>query len=362
MRLGLNSRKKYNSLFNNETIITKNNLKIISTNFQRTIKSAEYYLQGFNKSIYNTSSFIDIIEKDEFDYLLLTNKNCKKHDKIIEANYKKSKLMRKLLNNIDDLYADELRNIFNKPNNSFVRNSREMFIITDNFICNYLSGRNFSFPFKKYNINPETFFKFSLNFQTIAILRAETNEDLSKISTSKTFPKIFKYMDDAIEKYNKGENDYLKMLIYSTHDIVLSEFEVFMRNIYKTELIYPYLSDCISFELYKRNNNFLLKFYFKDKELYNGDYNSIKNEILNEIWSKQEIDDFCGNDEIFEKESLKDKIIRYFNEFVSIGKIVILAGFILVVFCCCYSCCCKGRKEKNNNNERGTELMEIYEK
>ena len=360
IRLGLKSRKKYNLLFNNETIITKNNLKIFSTDFQRTIKSAEYYLQGFNKSISNTSSFIEIIEQDEFDQLFLTKKNCKNHDIIIDTNYKESKSIQKLLNHAEKKYADKLKIIFNKSNNSFIRNLNDIFFITDSFLCNYVSGRNFSFPFKKYNINPKDFYKFSLKYQSNAIILGETNKNLSKITTSKTFPKIFKYMDDAIEKYNKGENDYLKMVIFSSHDSFIAQFEVFMKNIYKTKLIYPYFSDYISFELYKRNDNFILKFYFKEQEFYTGDYNSMKNEILSQLWNKTEMDDFCGNYEILEQESLKNKIIRYFNEFKI--NIVISIGFILILICCCYFCCRKGSKKKQNNSENETELTEIYGK
>jgi hypothetical protein len=128
----------------------------------------------------------------------------------------------------------------------------------------------------------------------------------------------------------KGENisakleDYSrpKMLLISGHDSTISTWEMFFAKIFANNdalafYRYPYFATQIALEIYIDKNanksdysNYIIRYFFNDEQVPELDmsFEDFVNNITNQLWSDERIDEYCGFVNNSEIEDLKKQL------------------------------------------------------
>lgn len=191
----------------------------------------------------------------------------------------------------------------------------------DAFLSSYTEQRELN-NFKKTNITFEEMNDFCYEYFRVSYLyqyHGDKDKFLAHIDSSKLMSELMFYMkrrldaDMTIEDEDANYKDYSypKWLMISGHDSTTSADEIFLLNalgLNITELyIFPRYAAQLALEVRtnkelskpKDYSDYYVVGYFNDKQLFNTTADNFINEVEKEIWSQDEIDDFCG----FEGES-----------------------------------------------------------
>jgi len=330
--LGKKNRKHYKDFISKEYI--PNEIKVYSTNYNRTIMSAQAQLLGFyNEIIFNNSMKFDDILKgdnisDEIDLnsiipqinlfekekesgrnIILFNEKfqCKLHRQLLAKNMEKSKEL-KIFNKIDEIrekfnqkYIKIFAKEFNKPNYS--KYYRGIYKFCDIYIAQYFDeGKNRKIIDdleKKYNFFDSSEILnicYDFYYEKFLIIEAEEYaKDNYKILMSRTLKKLVELMKEKIEKNNPNyiSPESPKFLLYSAHDDTLTQMQIFLNKHFEINKEWvPFASNQI-FELRKYGNVFYVEVYYNDKLKMNITFDQFSDIVSKNIISIDEINKKC---------------------------------------------------------------------
>ena len=327
--LGKKNRKHYKNYISKE--YNPNEIKVYSTNYNRTIMSAQAQLLGFYNGLsFNDSLNFDDIEKIAKKYelnsiiptinlyekeeisgnntILFSEKfECKLHKKLLAKNMEKSNEL-KIFNKIDEIrenfnkkYISIFAKYFNKPN--YTKYYKGIYKFCDMYISYYFdkdkNRKIIDNLEKKYNFfNSSEVLDICYNFFYEKFLVIESEEyakDNYKIIMSRTLNKLINIMKQRI---NKNDPNYIspespKFLLYSGHDDTLTQMQIFLNkhfNINKEWV--PYASNQI-FELRKYGNIFHIEVYYNDRLKMNITFEEFYDIVNKNIMSLSEINEKC---------------------------------------------------------------------
>ena len=329
--LGKKNRKYYNNFISKE--YNPNEIKVYSTNYNRTIMSAQAQLLGFynNFSLNNKQKFDDIIEKvqkeDEFilntiipqinlfekdnsgsEKILFSEKfECKLPKQMFAKNMEKYNEL-KIFNKIDEIrekfnkkYIQIFGEEFNKPN--YTELYKGMYKFCDIYASIYFDEgknrkilENLEKKYDYFNSSEILDICYDIFYEKFLVIEAEEYaKDASIILNSRTLQRLLNLMKTKIEKNNPNymSPDSPKFLLYSAHDDTLTQMQIFLNkhfNIAKEWV--PFASNQI-FELRKYGNIFYVEVYYNDRLKMNITFNEFEEVINKNILSEDEINRKC---------------------------------------------------------------------
>ena len=321
--LGSRNKLRYKNFINNE--YDPKEIKIFSTNYRRTIESAQSQLLGFYNNIsFNNMSNNDIIGEEKINFKInniIPPVNLYEYakDGLYERLFMEKFSCPLFKNNIDKnkhkIYYFEtlnrIRNNFNKKYNKIISDEFRinntdchggMYNFCDAFVSNYYDDNNR----KKLNLLEKKYKSFYLrdiinicyDYHKEYFFKIE-GEKFAKIngilSMSKTFQKITNIMKDKIKN---GNNNYLntdspKFLLYSGHDDTLTQMQMFLKVCFGIEYEWIPFASTQLFELRKYGNKFYVEIYYNDRLKLNMTFNNFNNQIQKNIMNEKEIYKKC---------------------------------------------------------------------
>ena len=206
----------------------------------------------------------------------------------------------------------------------------------DNFCDAYIAGHTEGKKMENFNWNDtvkEELLKYCYNFGTLNFrdwISGDKNRTLATMEVSKLLREFMHYAKERIDASINGEDisekleDYSrpKMLLISGHDSTISTWEMFFGKIFANNNAtafyrYPYFATQIALEIYidKDANksvysNYKIRYFFNDEQVPELDmsFEEFVNNITNELWSDERIDEYCGFVNNSEIEDLKKKL------------------------------------------------------
>ena len=378
-------------------ICEQNEISVFSTNFSRTIQSANAYLAGFctfskNKKINKYQSEksmtpgniseklknfsenlnfsyipdgistipVKILTKNEHFFLLhnrYDTSDCKAIDPIHKKRARNSET-KIIINNFKNKFNEKLKKITGEELKSFGSILR---------LCDHLISGLYNYDISEYEILNKNGIKIEnlVNecYEITKYYYSNIQSGIKKIvymANSPLFRQLINWMDirinlDKENKTNLIKKDAPKYTVWSGHDSSVSTVMKFMENIFNTEYIIPIFGTTIIFELHKNNENFYyIKYFVNDELLLEVKYNEFKNKVLKVLWSDAEIDDFCQFD-IVKKKIYKDAINKYKTIIIVVGIILLMS---LIFNMMSYFKLKKIKIRVKNSEEEGYELKE----
>ena len=117
-------------------------------------------------------------------------------------------------------------------------------------------------------------------------------------------------MDAKIEKDKEGLEDYTeydlpKFVMFSAHDSTCAAFMGFMKEVFGTEIRYPYFATNINLELNRiekqegniNEDDYKIDYIINDESMLNISYKEFVQKINEKKKSTEDINKFCGFDE-----------------------------------------------------------------
>ena len=333
--LGKLNRERYNSFISNA--YNPKEIKIFSSNYNRTMMSAQAQLLGFYNSynykdikiadditeeqlmknkinLTNVIPPVNLIEKqnnnnyNKYEIIFSEKFKCPIHKQMIEKNIKEIDTLPSFhkLNAIkakfNTIYSDIFIKEFNMREN-FTTNYTGMYTFCDIFICHYFDdGANrlrIDNIEKKYkNFNSKDLLNMCYDFFQEKFFKVEGEEyakESSVLIMSKIMGKIMNYMENRI---NKKDPKYIgydapKFILYSGHDDTLTQMQLFFNKYFtiNTEWV-PFASTQV-FELRKYGDNFYVELYYNNKLKMNITFQQFVEKIKNSVMNDEEINEKC---------------------------------------------------------------------
>lgn len=281
----------------------------------------------------------------------------------------------------------------------------------DNFCDAYIAGYTEGKKMENFTWNDtvkEELLKYCYNFGALNFrdwISGDENRTLATMEVSKLLREFMHYAKERIDASIKGENisekleDYSrpKMLLISGHDSTISTWEMFFGKIFANNNAtafyrYPYFATQIALEIYidKDANksvysNYKIRYFFNDEQVPELDmsFEEFVNNITNELWSDERIDEYCGfvdNSEIDElKKQLKEakeakaSAEEKYNNLVEDDNKVKDDKQLYLVLMIIFSCLTglfliaiiifviKASRKNSGNNDKGGLLLKNYE-
>ena len=281
----------------------------------------------------------------------------------------------------------------------------------DNFCDAYIAGYTEGKKMENFTWNDtvkEELLKYCYNFGALNFrdwISGDENRTLATMEASKLLREFMHYAKERIDASIKGENisekleDYSrpKMLLISGHDSTISTWEMFFGKIFANNNAtafyrYPYFATQIALEIYidKDANksvysNYKIRYFFNDEQVPELDmsFEEFVNNITNELWSDERIDEYCGfvdNSEIDElKKQLKEakeakaSAEEKYNNLVEDDNKVKDDKQLYLVLMIIFSCLTglfliaiiifviKASRKNSGNNDKGGLLLKNYE-
>ena len=369
---GVKHRERYSNFLKEEYI--EDEIKAYSTDSYRAISSLECYLNGLydninlNENIINdeytvyppgnitenmknkVNEFgiyaipkdnhiipINIFQKSEHSFVLHEPgkiSDCqsinKIRQKLISQNNNKE-----IIKEFNNKYLQKLKNFY-KANNitiNFDFTPEKINLLCDTFYSDITDNRDMT-NLEKEGISLEEINIFCNNILSIAQKEIVAgNKDIVMMSQTPPIKKLIKWMDERIELDKKGETDAIiggspKYTIWSGHDSSISTIQMFMNIIFGTKWSFPIFASTVIFELHKNEkNDYEIRYYVNDEMLLKIDYYKFKNKIYENLWSQEEIDNFCQFS-IVNVEKMNVIIKKYTLIIITFGLILFISIFL----------------------------------
>jgi len=317
------------NIINKTEIIYPPNIKY-KQNFSEIIK--KYNLENSSMALPYGISIqpIHIFYKPNNDFQLNKEDICKGFNEKYEK-LKKREEIKEFVDHLSDDIKQVFMNLENSSNIEFLYDYNNLYKYIDNFKCDNFDIRNFTFlknEIIKTNNNSQEIInninKSSHDFLFDNYMIKYNSTEMFIVDSSQTMESIINWMNLAIN----NNHNYIKYVIYSTDDSSIGTLEGFLYSIFKKEekIEYPNFAECRFLELYLNKNNEIKVRYLKGDNDIKLDikYEQFKNEVENNIWNKEKINNFCQ----FEKENEAkntDEIIKK-KEINKVG-----AGFMIIL-------------------------------
>ena len=351
--IGLEHREKYNN-FLNFNKYNSNNIKVFSTNTNRTLTSIQTQLMGlFNTSYSNIVIPVHIYEENYKDNTIkplfhyTKEKTCPNLEKYLEKNLKSEKL-KNMTNYFNDNYNDIIKTIYNKTNIDF-KNIEKFCSI---YISDYVDDRNLE-KIKHLSFNKDELYNDCSDVIHLKHFERKIGENLDFYAIMVMSPylrKIINYMDDIILYKNNDrindENNITKYVIYSGHDTSLSLMQYSLFKIFDLKINkIPYASFMNFYLIEEENKNYFVHYYYNDKKMMEIEYAKFKKKIIDNIKPDYSIEDFCID------------LNNTYNKTILILTSISIFLFIVLISLCCYFICNK-KKRNYINLEKATKSIE----
>ena len=323
--IGAKNKLRYKNFLNSE--YDPREIKIYSTNYNRTINSAQMQLLGLyhNMSYFNISNK-DIIgeekidpnlnsiippinlfeshkegDNEAYDIFLKEKFACPLFKENIFKNYEEIYSF-ETLNNIRNNFTEKYYNILlTEFNLNDTKTHKGMYNFCDAFITNYFDEGNrlnlnkLEKKYKNFNLTDILNICYSYYKEYFFEIEGERHAEINwRLSMSKTFKKIINIMQDRInENQNYLNYSSPKFLLYSGHDDTLTQMQMFLKACFNIEYEWiPYASNQL-FELRKYGDLFYVEIYYNDRLKLNITFNEFYDEITKKIISDDEIFEKC---------------------------------------------------------------------
>ena len=354
--IGAKNKLRYKNFLNSE--FDPKEIKIFSTNYNRTINSAQMQLLGlYHNMSYSNISNNDIIgeekidpnlnsiippinlfefhkegNKEVFDIFYTEKFTCPLFRENILKNLREIDTFETLVNirnNFNDKYYNIILTEFNLND---TKTHKGMYDFCDAFIANF-----FEEGINRLNLNRlEQKYKFANLTEILNIcysyykeyffkLEGERYAEINgRLSMSKTFKKIVNIMRDKTNNENQNIINYNspKLLLYSGHDDTLTQMQMFLKACFNIEFEWiPYASTQL-FELRKYGDIFYVEIYYNDRLKLNVTFKEFYNEITKKIISDKEIYEKCYKYKLF---------YRFINKAIYYLIILLICLFIIFI-------------------------------
>jgi hypothetical protein len=269
----------------------------------------EYINQQEHFPIPHQETLIPVHIMDHYENkVLLTDESvCAKMKSYKQISMQNS-LLQQSFQKLNETYGKQIIKYFKLDNNNRTLFTIENTIrLCDVFVVNYDNNKDLS-SFENAGINLKTFYSLSLELLNNYLFTGECTEEISLLALSVTIPKILKWMQTHIDLDIKNKisvinkHAYPKYVIYSAHDKTLAPFQLFMKHIFGSKLIYPSFGSNLFFELHRNDSSlnrngekddYYVRYYFNDELLLEEKFEVFKKRINDMLWSKEYIRDFC---------------------------------------------------------------------
>jgi hypothetical protein len=222
-------------------------------------------------------------------------RGCLNHAKYINYNHRKNyqKIIKGFL---EKKYGNQIQNFFKYEKKEWLYGIHRSFSIVDHYIVNYEDGRDLNYFLNSTGINKDEYYKSCKKVYEWWLFHIFCDKKTCIMESSKLMEDLIEYMENKI--YNKTKE--LKMVLDFGHDVTVAPMQLFMYKAFEVDYTICSFSCNIYFELHKKikenKEKFYVRYYVNDDLRLNIAYEEFKKNVLKNIWSQKEKDDFCrGN-------------------------------------------------------------------
>ena len=259
--------------------------------------SNSFLTQGkFNLNEENKRNNINITFEKYSNDRTFFKRGCLNHAKYINYNHRKNyqKIIKGLL---EKKYGNELQNFFKYDKKEWLYGIHRSFSIIDHYIVNYQEDTDMHYFLNYTKINKDDFYKSCKKVYEWWLFNIFCDKKTCVMESSKLMEDLIVYMDNKIN----NQTNELKMVIDFGHDVTVAPMQLFMYKAFDVDYTVCFFACNIYFELHKKINrdkkvNYYVRYYVDDDLRLNIIYNDFKKNVLNNIWSQKDKDEFCkGN-------------------------------------------------------------------
>lgn len=331
--IGLKNRDRYSNFISEE--YDPKEVKIFSTNYDRTINSIQCQLLGFysnityynytfdefnnsnNNNVEYINSIIPAIKLFEYDDESQKTKKSKyefEYERIFKQDFDCpyiSKQVRKNLNKTNEIfnsiidsfnieYYDILSNEYKYIKQKNIKTVLGFEGFCDVYISIYYDKKNFDILNKIYK-NGKNITKIKEiceNYLYNYFIYAENSDYADKngiICQSLTFKKMIDWMEVRAGQNNNFAAKYSepKFVIYSGHDKMVFQLQSILKKIFNIEFEYAKFASTQLYELRKYNDIYYVEIYYDDRLKMNITFEEFKKRIGNIIMNREDIYNIC---------------------------------------------------------------------
>ena len=237
---------------------------------------------------------------------------------------------------------NETNNLFMEleetDNKTFLYDYWTLYKYMDGFLCDDTDVRRFDYMKSQYSDEiVDQLREYSKEFIDMDYFGTNFPESANKtgiVAQSYTLHSLINWMNQAINNYEKKNNQYIKFVVYSGHDSTIGSMENFLRYAFNNiKLESCSFSDSRYFELYVDDKNkYKVRFLKGDNTVkMDIDYETFKNTINEKTWDDEKVNEFCQL--VDKKENIQENILG-----ISIMIVLIIFNLILIIFLVFISC------------------------
>ena len=279
---------KYKNLINGAEL----SIKLAENNETKSFLTEGY----FDLIKENNKNNIDVKFTDFLKNRTFYKRGCLNHAKYIKYNHRKNyqKLVKGIL---EKKYGNKLQNYFEYDKKEWLYGVHRSFSIVDHYIVNYEEGRDIRNFLDFTGINKDDFYKSCKKVYEWWQFHMYCDKKSCVMESSKLMEDLLEYLDNKI---NNKTNE-LKMVIDFGHDVTVSPMQLFMYKAFDVDYTVCTFACNIYFELHKKINKenqekYYVRYYVDDDLRLNTLYEDFKKNVLKNIWSRKDKEEFCrGN-------------------------------------------------------------------
>ena len=319
-------------------------------------------------SFFNEEHFIQLQDK----------KVCPKTKEIYLNNQQRKEVV-DFLKDMTEKYGKNLMNILTEKDENILKNYTKAYYIFDTIIAQYTEGVDFfQNILDTLNVSQKELLDDSFKFFDLDLVGngIDNDKELCLHSMSPIFDRLIKWMDAKIEKDKEGlenytEYDLPKFVMFSAHDSTCAAFMGFMKEVFGTEIRYPYFATNINLELNRiekeegniSEDDYKIDYIINDESMLNISYKEFVQKINEKKKTPEDINNFCGIDQDQEEENKGEQekkentnVYIIVDIILSIFSILLIVALIVTI---------KNKNKKNNirisniNNSKTVNLTSI---
>lgn len=322
--IGLKNRERYSNFIRNEYLPRE--LKIFSTNFDRTINSVQSQLLGLYNNItydnYNFSEFNNTstgednfeqinsilppvqlfqFEGKKYNKIFKNRFDCKYlHENILKNLNQKNEKLELIIKKFNEEYHDILMKEYKNLNIINISSIRDFDNFCDIYEAVYFdeNNRHILNKIAKYGKNITEIKEICDNYLYYHYMYIRNGGYASNngiISQSNTFKNILNWMKVRADQNNNFASQYSepKFILYSGHDSTIFELQSFLKKAFNVDFEYaPFACEQL-LELRRYNYVYYVELYYNDRLKMNITYDVFIKRINNIIMSDEKVYNIC---------------------------------------------------------------------
>ena len=295
---------------------------------------------------------VKMINNNERKITLYDIGECgEKRDKIKTNNRKTLPIIINMEKEFNELYGEKLTNFYGeKKEYDYLFMNR----FCDAVVSGITDGRNLT-DFKERVVDPMSIKNYCYEVQTINYrehILGDKDHILAPLEASKLIKEIIYYMKKRIDidiNQIKIEEDYLdysnpKMFMIAGHDSTIACHEMFILNCLNIDIEQnfklPKYGGQFALEITRRDatveevkkmtyKDYIVNYYFNDELIFQINVDEFIKKIEPNIWTDEQIDDFCGFNKENNKENNDDENKKDNSFIILLSGSILLALFLI---------------------------------